>query len=681
MRTARVPKYQALKKERNSQLRSRPVSVECRLSPKRHTDKRGNKPMDSVKSEAKAGSILKKAFMSLLLICLGFAAGLFISSLSTHAPHKQEPLQEEAHSHIDSENEKDTLWTCSMHPQILLPKPGKCPICFMDLIPVKGDASDKGKLAPREITLSETARKLAKISTAPAKKADPLVEGRLIGKVTFDETRLGTITAWVAGRIDRLHIAYTGAFVKKGQEMAEIYSPELFSAQSELIEAVKAASAVSQGRSEIVKGAADRTAKASREKLRLLGLTQEQIEAVIRRGAPSDRITLYAPLSGFITRREVTEGLYVKTGTPIYTIADISRVWILLEAYESDLPWMKTGDPVEFSVEAIPGKTFNGKITYIDPFLNERTRTAAVRVEAENPSYVLKPGMYVTAVYRSRPEGYGRGEKAPILIPAQAPLITGKRALVYVEVPGKEGVYEGREVVLGARAGDYYLVEKGLQEGELVVTRGAFKIDSSLQITAKPSMMNEGGGPSPSGHSHGAPTPSGSSRSQESEGIKDALKTQAASSTFRKQLGDAVNLYVAVSKALAADNKDRALSASEDLLKALSAIDGKLLDESPREEWEILLDRARGSATKLIQAKDISAARKAFEGLSSAIIAAVKSFAPATEKPLFEAFCPMAFDGKGAFWIQTDQEIRNPYFGAEMLACGEIKTRLSAGGK
>ena len=614
-----------------------------------------------------------------LILWMGIAVLVFIAGFlvarSPHQPIDQRlPSRQESSTHDHSSTQ--TLWTCSMHPQILLPQPGKCPICFMDLIPIKTDSGDKDSLHPREIRLSETAAKLAGIRTVEVKRGSPRIEGRLIGKVGYDETRLGTITAWMAGRIDRLFVSYTGAFVKKGQEMAEIYSPELYAAQSELIEAVKAAPGFSESRLDMIRNSAARTVKAAREKLRLLGLNQDQINSVIKRGMPSDHITLHAPLSGVVTKREVTEGMYLRTGSPIYTIADISRVWVILEGYESDLPRLKIGTEIEFTSEAMPGKIFSGKIAYIDPFVNEKTRTAAVRVEAENPGYTLKPGMYVKAVYRFDLSGYLKSEP-PLLVPAEAPLITGKRAVVYVAAPEKEGVYEGREIVLGPRGGEYYVVEKGLKEGEMVVARGAFKLDSSLQIQAKPSMMGEGGAPSPTGHIHTSPSPTPETHSGHAAAEQEPEKPLSISPVFKQQLGKAVLSYTLLAEALAADKDKDARKSAEDVLKALASVEGSLLPATMQKEWETILESIKDSVASVRKGSDIAGTRKAFDIISKGIIAAVTKMGADAGKPLFELFCPMAFDNRGAFWLQTDQEIRNPYFGAQMLSCGEVRRKLS----
>lgn len=441
--------------------------------------------------------------------------------------------------------EQAETWTCSMHPQIRQPGPSQCPICGMDLIrvtaPEVGDS-----LGPRQSRLSPAAEQLASIQTAPVERRAAPVETRMVGKIAVDETQVRSITAWVAGRIDRLYVDYTGVRVEEGDHIAYLYSPELLTAQEELIQALRARerlidSGAAVGQPVLV--------AAAREKLRLLGLKEEQIERVERTGRASDHLTIYAPTGGVVIEKHLSEGAYVQTGTPIYTIADLSRLWLELRAYESDLSWIHYGQAVEFSTQAYPGEVFTGQISFVDPVLDERTRTVRVRVNVANEQGRLKPGMLVWAVAQAEvgangralsaalvgkwispmhPEivrdepgtcdicgmdlvraeelGYGAGDEPgreqPLVVPASAPLLTGKRAVVYVALG--EGLYEGREVVLGPRAGDYYLVREGLHEGEQVVVNGAFKIDSALQIRAQPSAMYPAGSASSAPeHHHG----------------------------------------------------------------------------------------------------------------------------------------------------------------------------------
>ncbi len=484
----------------------------------------------------------KKWFQSkpaklMLVIIVAFMLGYLLSSLT----HKPSPSSKEI---VSSKQAVSQKWTCSMHPHIRLPKPGKCPICFMDLVPTSSTGDDIGE---RQISFSKAAVKLMEIETTPVERKFVTAQIRMVGKVDYDETRVKHITAWVPGRIDRLYVDFTGTVVKKGDHMVYLYSPELLSAQAELLQAVKAVEKFKARGSELIRRSILAMLEAARGKLRLLGLAKEQIEQIEKTGEVVDHITIYAPMGGVVIEKHRTEGTYVDTGTRIYMIADLSHLWVKLDTYESDLSWIRYGQEVEFATEAYPGEVFKGTISFIDPVLNAKTRTVKLRVNVDNHDGKLKPEMFVRAVVRTNiaqggmvmaPEmagkwicpmhpsvvkdtasqcdicgmdlvtteslGYVKAElpeQAPLVIPASAPLITGKRAVVYVQLPDpNKPVFEGREVVLGPRAGDYYLVESGLHEGEIVVTNGNFKIDSAMQIQAKPSMMSPQGQEVPMEH-------------------------------------------------------------------------------------------------------------------------------------------------------------------------------------
>ena len=481
--------------------------------------------------------------VAMIVIVLAFAAGvLWRGSVPGEA-------QRHATMNVASTAARQAqIWTCSMHPQIKLPKAGKCPICGMNLIPLETSDEEVGSM--RELSVSEHAKALMEIETVPVEQKFVSAEVRMVGKVDYDETRVSYITAWVPGRLDRLYVDYTGVPVKKGDHMVYLYSPELLGAQEELLQAVKAAKQLQNSEGSAAHAPANATVEAVREKLRLWGLTQKQIAEIETRGKPSDHMTIYAPVGGIVIHKNAKEGMYVQTGSRIYTIADFSGVWVLLDAYESDLVWLRYGQAVEFTAESYPGEVFKGTIAFIDPVLNQATRTVKVRVNVANPELKLKPGMFLRAVARANVASSGKvmnpdlagkwicpmhpeivkdapgecdicgmplvtteslgyiGKKpapadAPLVIPATAPLITGTRAIVYVSVPGKDKpTYEGREILLGPRAGDYYLVRHGLQEGDQVVTRGNFKLDAELQIRAKPSMMTPEGGGGGGEHAH-----------------------------------------------------------------------------------------------------------------------------------------------------------------------------------
>jgi len=435
----------------------------------------------------------------------------------------------------DTAAETSTEWTCSMHPQIRQPNFGLCPICNMDLIPLVAGNEDGGL---REVSISSEAASLLDLRVSPVIQAPAQVEVKMFGKIDFDERSTVTTTARMSGRLDRLYADFTGATVSKGDAIAEIYSPELIVAQHTLI---RARLDWLNAKSPTERTSMLQMLESAREKMRLLNLSDKQVATIEKQKKPSDHITLLAPQSGIIVNLNVKEGQYVKTGDPLFGIANLNSLWLRMEAFESDLPWLRYAQDVSFTVEAIPEKTFHGPIAFIDPQLDPARRIIKVRVNVKNKDLLLKPGMFANATVHAKvalngqvlsadlagkwispmhPEIVkdGPGEcdicgmplvkaedfgfvapsgpiENPLQIPVSAVLRTGERAVVYVRLPDQlEPIFEGREIVLGPRAGQYFIVNSGLTAGELVVTKGAYKLDSELQIKAQPSMMNPNAG-------------------------------------------------------------------------------------------------------------------------------------------------------------------------------------------
>jgi Cu(I)/Ag(I) efflux system membrane fusion protein len=407
----------------------------------------------------------KNIFTYILLLAGGIFVGWWLSGDSGNS-------ETDVHNQVEPEPQ---VWTCSMHPQIRQDKPGKCPLCAMDLIPLKTSGT-AGKVADHdEITLSKEAMALADIQTAKALKGNPVKEIHLYGTIQTDERLSRSQTSHISGRIEKLFVNFTGETVKQGQVIASIYSPELLNAQQELLEAVKIA------------GTQPAILDAAREKLRLWKLTETQIAEIEQSGNTSALIDVVANTGGVVVSKKVEQGDYVSQGTVLFGLINLSSVWAMFDAYESDLPYLKIGDKVEYTVQAIPDKSFSGKITFINPVLDKTTRTAKIRVETLNPDLQLKPEMYANASVNASPKQYSDR----ILIPKTAILWTGKRSIVYVKRQDSEiPTFKLREVELGASLGDAYVILSGVAEGEEIVTNGVFAIDASMQLEGKRSMMN-----------------------------------------------------------------------------------------------------------------------------------------------------------------------------------------------
>ncbi len=600
----------------------------------------------------------------IVIAVLAFTLGLLIRGGGSSDSAKTE------HDHSAETAAQAEVWTCSMHPNVRQPGPGQCPICGMDLIPAAAETADDDSGMPT-ITLSAKARKLAEIQVAPVERRNIPVEIRLAGKIEYDETTQSKIAAWVPGRLEKLFVDYTGLRVAKGAPMVELYSPELLTGQQELLAALKIADNLAGNASENILRTARRTVEAAREKLRRWGLTNKQIREIEHRGIPKDRLTITAPIGGVVVHKNAFEGMYVKTGTPIYTIADLSHLWVMLDAYEADLGRIAEKQRVDFSTVAYPGETFTGTVAFIDPMVNEKTRSIKVRVELPNPQGKLKPGMFVNAVVKAESPHDQTGEP-PLMIPASAPLITGKRAVVYVAVPGEEGKYEGREVVLGPRSGDYYVVREGLAEGEMVVVNGNFKIDSAVQLLAKRSMMSPESG-APPVHHHGG---GGTGAEDMAQKPVAQLEEFEVPEQFGTQLAGVFAGYFKIQNALSHDKFPEVKSAAESFTVALDSVKMKLLQGAAHMAWMEREKSVRTSAASIAAVADIAAARVAFEPLSESMYAITVSFGAGLDDTVYQIHCPMAFKNKGADWLQTKTVVENPYFGAKMFKCGKVTDTL-----
>ena len=408
----------------------------------------------------------------IFFISFSLIMGLFLGWLLFHSSGKNDIKAVQS-----AETANSKIWTCAMHPQIRMPQPGKCPICGMELIPL-GQRSTSS-VDPASIHLSKEAAQLANVLTSVVTKKAALKEVRLYGKVQADERLFQSQVAHVPGRIERLAINFTGEQVIKGQVLAEIYSPELITAQQELLETVK----TKQLQPELY--------EASREKLRQWKLTDEQISKIENSGVIQNNFDVLSNTSGTVTARRVNTGDHVSQGTVLFDIADLSKVWIMFDAYESDLEFLHKGEKLSFTLQALPGVDFTGHIIFIDPVIDPLTRVAKVRVETGNQSGKLKPEMFATGNVSSTLPEYRNN----VVIPKSAVLWTGKRSVVYVKQPGsEEPVFKIREVELGPMLGESYVIINGLSEGEEIVTSGTFSVDAAAQLEGKPSMMNREGG-------------------------------------------------------------------------------------------------------------------------------------------------------------------------------------------
>ena len=548
-------------------------------------------------------------------------AGLFLGYLIFNSNPEGSSGSSEDHSHSDQKNQ---MWTCSMHPQIMQPEPGDCPICGMDLIPAEAGADG---LSANEFKMTKNAMSLANIQTTLVGNADA-TSGKisLSGKIKENEEANAVQSSHVGGRVEKLYLTYTGEKVNRGQVLATIYSPDLVAAQQELLTAAK------------LKESQPALYKAVRNKLKYWKLTDAQIDKIEDSGQVRENLPVYATVSGTVTDKLVQEGDYVKQGQPLYKIANLNTVWAVFDAYESQISNLNEGQEMQITANAYPDKEFTGKISFIDPLLNESSRTVKVRVVLENKNDQFKPGMFVQAEVE-RPETL---KEEAFLVPKSAVLWTGTRSLVYVKTSPDEPVFQMKEVKLGDALNDAYEVLEGLNNGDEVVTNGTFTVDAAAQLQGKPSMMNN---------------PKGSK--EQAMSMKMDLPQD-----FQKEFVKVLDEYFHLKDALVDSDASAAMQAAATTLKQL-----------PKANLQGMAAGHFNKVKEMLKAisenENLENQRAHFVILSENMIALTANI-KSLGKAVYVQHCPMADSNKGADWLSLSSEVRNPYYGEAMLTCGEV---------
>ncbi|NGO39288.1 efflux RND transporter periplasmic adaptor subunit [Limisphaera ngatamarikiensis] len=365
-----------------------------------------------------------------------------------------------------------TFYTCGMHPQVIQDRPGNCPICRMKLTPMRrspvGTGTKDETAAHRDgividpVTVQNMGIRLTVVTNGPLRRTL-----RTVGVIEPSETALVDVTIKFRGWIEKLHVNYTGARVRKGEPLFEIYSPELYSAQVEYLSLL--------GSDPVGRPGAESLRRAARMKLRYWDITDDQIAELETTGTPRKTLTVVAPGDGFVLEKHVVEGQMVQPGERMYRLADLSVVWVHAQVYEQDLPFVEVGQEAIVTLSYLPGQRLRGSVRYVYPNLDEKSRTVRVRVELPNPDFLLRPGMY------ARVELSREVDPAALLVPESAVVRSGTRNTVFVAL-GK-GKFEPRQVALGPRAdNDMVQIRSGLQPGERVVVSGQFMLDSESQL-------------------------------------------------------------------------------------------------------------------------------------------------------------------------------------------------------
>lgn len=571
---------------------------------------------------------MKKYIIYIAILLTGLALGWLIFGNSS----KDSTVSEKN----PSESKTEEIWTCSMHPQIRQPEAGDCPICGMDLIPLEANNNSN----PLVFEMTADAVKIANIQTNVVGSGSINTKGlKLSGKIKADETNSASIVSHISGRIEKLFISYTGEKVSKGQKIASIYSPKLITAQKELLEAYK------------VKDANPKLYEATVNKLKFWKITEEQIKSIITSKEVIESFNIYAGFSGVVLNKKVSVGDYLNEGEVLFDIQNLNQLWAIFDVYESDLGGVKTGSKISFTTPAIPNKIFTSSIVFIDPVINPATRTATIRTTINNQNQLLKPEMFLEGTINNT-----SSNNVSILVPKSAILWTGERSVVYVKLPDlPTPSFEFREVTIGESNGTNYTILNGINNGDEVVTNGAFVIDASAQLNNQSSMMNR------------------NLLSNQSEGLPDY--TSATPIEFKKQLGLVLENYLLIKNALVNSNINESSNSSKLLIESIKKVDMKLVKGESHNYWMAQMKAITENTNGIIEATDISEQRDLFSSLSNTIISTTKSFG--VEKDTFYVqFCPMAGNDKGAYWLSKESKIKNPYFGDEMLTCGSVKETI-----
>ena len=532
--------------------------------------------------------------------------------------------------HTEIPENADIEYTCSMHPQVRQDEPGDCPICGMDLIPASHE-DDHQDDDPFLFTMQESYMRWANVQTI---KVESVHEGehlRMTGKVAVNEKEQRRVTAHFSGRIEHLFADYTGRYIRRGEKLATLYSSELMQAQQELIQAFSA------------KETQPRLYESAKRRLELFNLTESQIDNIVKNGQSSPFTDVYATQSGYLTERYVAEGDYVGTGQPLFAIAGLSNVWVELDAYESHIGRIEPGNMAKVQVTAHPAEEFTGRVEFIDPFMNNRTRSSRVRLTVGNRDNILKPGMLVNATLTLAVPDHSR-----IVVPSTAVLWTGLRSVVYVKSPRQDGfTFEFREIETGARAEQGYFVLGGLSEGEEIAVNGVFAIDAAAQLHGNYSMM---------AHPEKTDIPE----------------------PFRSDLESLFEIYFELKNALADDDPETAREHGQQLRRQLEETGEHSLDGEHHMFWMERYSEVDESIEAFLRTSAIENMRVHFEPLSEALIEIARTLG-ALGKTWYVAYCPMVDGNRGAYWLSEFEEILNPYFGSMMLRCGEVRETIREG--
>lgn len=544
----------------------------------------------------------------------------------------------------DTEHSHDghSYYTCGMHPWVIVPTPGQCPICHMDL-----EKLDPGKfeaeIAIDPVVTQNMGVRVREVVRAPLTRAL-----RAVGSIDYDETRVRDLNLKVAGWLERVAVDYLGAPVETSDPLFELYSPELFSAQEEYLSALR-------------RGSRDLVA-AAKNRLEFFDVSATEIAALEARGTPAKTVPIASPWSGIVVEKNANEGMRVEPGTKLYRIADMSKVWVMVSLSEYQLPFVALGQPAVMSLPYFPGQEFEGRVIYIYPTLDQKTREVRARVEFDNPNLLLKPGMFADVEIRATLA------RDRVLAPREAVIDTGERQVAFVSLG--EGRFEPRDVRVGAE-GDEGVVEilDGLKPGEKVVVSGQFLLDSEARMREGLAKMIRG---------------DLASEQEATVAVAETGTLVALPAEARGHLSALLEAYFEVQNTLADDSTEGVGAAARRIAEAVDAMLQTSIPDHPH-FWHQHDEAAtiRGKALALKAQLPIADVRLVFADLSVALSQLVRATGVPGEVmvEVQELHCPMYRDDQGGtIWLQRAGKVRNPYYGSQMLECFDERQALPASG-
>jgi RND family efflux transporter MFP subunit len=604
------------------------------------------------------GPRLRILLLTVLVLVAGLIVGVLFRDPLEAMVRRLLPAGGEAAKTAPEAAAKPQYYTCGMHPWVILPQPGDCPICHMKLVPLD-PAKFTSEIAINPVITQNIGVRIAPVTTGPVTRVV-----RSVGTVDYAEPLVRDVNLKIAGWVEKLYVNTLGQPVEKDQPLLEIYSPDLYSAQEEYLLAFKKKEALKGGTGPMADLAALNAdlLESARKRLEYFDISDAQVRELEKSGKASKTMTLRAPWRGTVVAKNVFEGQKVDAGAPLLRIADLSKVWVMVAVYEYQIPYVEVGQKAVMSLPYIPGQTFEGKVTYVYPYLNQELRQAKVRLEFENPGLLLKPGMFANVDLR-RTLATDR-----VLVPREAVTDTGARQVAFVSLG--EGRFEPREVRVGVEAeGGMLEILDGLKRGEMVVVSGEFLLDSEANLREALAKMVAGT----------------AAAGQEAEAaVAGTSELAALPDAAAKTLGEVLDGCFKIGSALASDTLEGVTPAAR---QAAAGVDALLKIEIPANPhfWHQHTEAAdvRGKALELVDLKDIEQARQKFADLSIALSKLVHATGvpPSYGKEVQELHCPMYREKQGGtIWLQPAGEVRNPYYGKSMIGCYDTKAALPVTG-